>query len=488
MTVGAAAGQGFSVTSFRDPSGCLLASASSVLRIVYESGQEDLKAFLASGVARQRMTSGAIVSTRILDGAAELSAIEAEPRLRLILDAHPGRVLLQHERISFPTFPYEWAPEMLHAAGEFTLDLARDLLREGLGLKDATPYNILFRGPKPVFIDVLSFERRDPRDPAWLPYAQFVRTFALPLLVNRVFGMPLDQIFTTRRDGLEPEEVYRWASPLRRVLPPFLSLVSMPAWLSGRGSQDDTSIYRKHRVGSPEKARFILESLLGGLRRTLRRLAPPAVKASVWSGYMDCNNYSREHFAAKERFVFEALRELAPGSLLDVGCNTGHFSMQAARNGASVVAIDYDPAVVGAVWRQARSEGLNVLPLVVNLTRPSPGVGWCNRECPSFLDRTRGAFDGILMLAVVHHMLVTERVPLPDIIDMAAELTNGWALIEFVAPEDSMFRRLTRGRENLHADLNVSVFEAQCLRRFHVVRTQHLEGTHRWLYLLRRAA
>ena len=82
-----------------------------------------------------------------------------------------------------------------------------DIRDDGIGLKDATPYNILFRGPDPVFIDVLSFERRNPGDPTWLPYAQFVRTFLLPLLANKYFGLGLDQILTTRRDGLEPEEV-----------------------------------------------------------------------------------------------------------------------------------------------------------------------------------------------------------------------------------------------------------------------------------------
>ena len=102
------------------------------------------------------------------------------------------------------------------------------------------------------------------------------------------------------------------------------------------------------------------------------------------------------------------------------------------------------------MWRQARAEKLDILPLAVNLTRPSPGTGWRNQECSSFLDRARGKFDAVLMLAVIHHMLVTERVPLAEIIDLAAELTTNLLIIEYVAPDDSMFRRLTRGREELH--------------------------------------
>jgi hypothetical protein len=174
---------------------------------------------------------------------------------------------------------------------------------------------------------------------------------------------------------------------------------------------------------------------------------------------------------------------------LSAGCptaNTGLFSLIAARNGASVVALDYDPVVVGEVWRQAQAARLPVLPLVVDLTRPTPGMGWRNRECTGFLERARGHFDAVLMLAVIHHMLVTERVPLVEILDLAADLTRDIVVIEFVAPDDTMFRRLTRGREELHKDLTPAVFEAGCRRHFDIVRVQHLEGTRRWLYLLRK--
>ena len=158
----------------------------------------------------------------------------------------------------------------------------------------------------------------------------------------------------------------------------------------------------------------------------------------------------------------------------------------AAKAGASVVALDYDPVVLGQVWRQARAEQLNILPLAVNLTRPTPATGWRNRECSSFLDRARGHFDAVFMLAVVHHMLVTERIPLPDILDLAAELTRDLLVVEFIGPGDSMFQKLTRGREELHKDLSHELFENLCRERFEIVRIQHLESTTRWLYLLRK--
>jgi SAM-dependent methyltransferase len=472
--------------SFRDPAGSVFRIHGRILRVVNSIGVADLKAFLQSQAAQRLITAGSLVGTRVLP---EMQTREllANAEVQGLYEARSGQMVVEHQRVEFPSFPYEWTPEMLHAAGILTLDIAQALLPEGLGLKDGTPYNVLFRGSVPVFVDVLSCERREPGDPTWLPYAQFVRTILLPLMANKYYGLALDQILTTRRDGLEPEEVYRWSRPLQRLRSPFFSLVSMPTWLGRKQRHDDTSIYQRKLLPDPEKARFILNSLLNGLRRTLRRLQPAAGQSSTWSDYMTVNNnYTADHFAAKQDFVREAMMELSPRAVLDVGCNTGHFSAIAAKAGASVVAIDYDPVVLGNVWRNARTEKLDILPLTVNLTRPTPGMGWRNQECSSFLDRARGKFDAVLMLAVIHHMLVTERVPLADIIDLAAELTTDILIIEFISPDDSMFRRLTRGREELHRELTRDLFERLCGRHFETVRVQHVEGSTRWLYLLRK--
>ena len=451
-------------------------------------GAADLEAFLAAPSGKKLMASGTVVPTRRLEDA-EVRELLTDPAVRELYEARGGQMILEHEPVDFPSYPYEWNAEMLHAAGMLTLDLAQALHADGLGLKDGTPYNVLFRGPEPVFIDVLSFERREPGDATWLPYAQFVRTFLLPLLANQHYGLGLDQILTTRRDGLEPEEVYRWSKFSQRLSPAFFTLVSMPTWLGGKHKQDDHSIYQKKLMSDPEKARYILDHVLNGLRSTLNRLKPKAGKSSVWSDYMTTNNnYTADHFDAKQRFVGEALQEFPAKRVLDVGCNTGHFSAIAARSGAKVVGLDYDPVVLGDVWRNARAQKLDILPLAVNVTRPSPGTGWRNEECASFLDRARGKFDAVLMLAVIHHMLVTERVPLADIIDLAAEMTTNILVIEFVAPDDTMFQRLTRGRDELHKDLTPAVFEAQCARHFEIVRVQHVEGSTRWLYLLRKRA
>jgi len=471
-------------SSFRDPAGFCCVLEDRILRFVAAESVADLEAFLESDCARKSVAAGRLIATCKPDEAGLARWREKVPPAMAARMA-TGRVF-EHERLWFPSYPYEWTPEMLFEAGRLTLDLAEAAMAESFGLKDATPYNILFRGCQPVFVDVLSFERRTAGDPVWLPYAQFVRTFLLPLLVNRRRGVRLADLFTTHRDGLGPQEVYRMCGPLEKLLPPVLSLVSLPTWLSGRAERQSDAMYQSRALDDPEKARFIVESLLKRLRRTLESLNPKAREGSAWSNYMATHSYDGESFAAKEEFVLGVLGEFKPKRVLDIGANTGHFSAMAAEAGAEVVAMDYDPSCVGAVWRRARDSKLNILPLVVDLARPSAALGWRNRECPAFLARATGAFDCVFMLAALHHLLVTERIPLEEIINLTAHLTTDLAVVEFVMPEDAMFRRLARGRGHLHADLSHAAFEAACQPHFDVVRTAHLIGTHRWLYLLRK--
>jgi SAM-dependent methyltransferase len=465
--------------------GCCCVFEHGVVRLVGAENVAEFDGFLKTRAAQDYSAKKRLVSTRRLDEN-EIAGLAKSTALKSVMAARPNAAIFEHERIPFASYPQEWPAEMLWEAGRLTLDLGRAALAEDYGLKDATPCNILFRGSEPVFIDALSFERRQPGDPVWKPCAQFVRTFLLPLLANRRWGIPLADVFTTRRDGLEPEEVYRLCQPWERLYPGILSLVSIPTWLSRRANPDDQTIYQPRLLSNPEKARYIVESLFTRMGRALDALRPVAQRKSTWSGYMAAHSYDDPAFAAKERFVNEALAEFKPARVLDAGANTGHFSALAAQTGAAVVAVDLDPVCAGEIWRRAREKKLNILPLVVNLARPTPPAGWRCRECPSFLDRATSAFDGVLMLALLHHLLVTERIPLGEILGLAAELTTGLLVIEFVAPQDAMFRRLTRGRDDLHTALDERAFQESCAAHFEIVRSLALPGTQRTMYCLKK--
>jgi 2-polyprenyl-3-methyl-5-hydroxy-6-metoxy-1,4-benzoquinol methylase len=470
--------------SFRDPAGRVLLLNDRVLRVVTGPAALELKRFLDTKIARAQAAQARLVKTTFLEsGAAEWNLLP--PGIGPLSDARAGSVIVEHELIAPRSFPYEWSPLMLHAAGLLTLDLAEGSLSEGFSLKDATPYNVLFKGPNPIFVDVLSFEPRDSHDPTWLPLNQFVRTILLPLLLNKYFGLRLDQLLLAHREGIEPAEAAQLCGGSRKLNPLFLTLVFLPSWLSSKGSKADDSIYRPRRLHDAERSKFVLEHHFKRLRRQLEKVRPTE-RDSSWSGYMTADrHFSDDYFHAKQSFVVDALEKTRPRNVLDVGCNTGHFSRLAAEHGASVVAIDQDPIVVDSLWKRSAADRLEILPLVVNLARPTPAVGWRNEECASFLARTRGKFELVLMLAVLHHLLVSEQIPLPAILELAAELTSEFLIVEFVAPADPMFHSLVRGREELYRELTKEAFERLANELFTVVRSERLNDT-RWIYLLRK--
>lgn len=468
--------------SFRDPSGRVILTNDRVLRMLTAQGAQELESFLRTNFAHESIVAGRLVETKYLAADAELNlpatAIGAIPH------SSSASVVVEHERIAPRSFPYEWSPRMLHAAGSLILDLASKALDESFSLKDATPYNVLFKGPRPIFVDVLSFELRDRFDPTWLPFNQFVQTILLPLLMNKYFEIRLDQLLLTHREGIEPAAVARLSGFSKKFHPLFLSLVFFPSWLGNKKWAND-SIYQPRKLQNAERAKFILERQFKQLRRQLDKLRP-AERDSNWSGYMTSDrHFSDDYLQAKQSFVATELENTKAQKVLDVGCNTGHFSRMAAERGAKVIAIDQDPAVVDAVWRSAANDNLDILPLVVNLARPTPAVGWRNEECTSFLDRSRGSFDLVFMLAVLHHLLVSEQIPLPAILQLAAELTTKFLIIEFVAPSDPMFHTLVRGREDLYRELTEESFERFASEWFSVVRSARLSDT-RSIYLLRK--
>ena len=467
--------------SFRDPAGKVFLFQEQIYRAVNRSGSDDFRSALKSPIIQNYLLEGSLV------GVSELENEELnEFLISKEISEDEYSFFVKHKRISFRSYPYEWTTEMLHSAGILTLKLAKDLLGENLGLKDATPYNILFEGTQPIFVDWLSFEKRTPTNPIWLPQSQFLRTFYLPLMANKYFGLNLSGVFQLNRDGLEPEEVYQLCSIWQRLLPPFLTQVTIPRLLSSK-SQKSSSIYKEQNYDDPEKANFVLSSQFNSLERLMKRINPNAGKESAWSDYVgDNQHFTNAYFARKEQFVGEALAEFSPSSVLDIGCNTGHFSRIAAKSGAKVVSIDSDPVVVSKVWQMATSKKLDILPLVVDICRPTPAIGWHNEECPSFIERMKGRISGILMLAVIHHMLVSEGIPLNKIIELAAELTDDIAIIEFVPPDDPMFKQIARGRDHLYENLNGEVFRQTCLKSFKIVRSEKLPDSDRELYLLKK--
>jgi SAM-dependent methyltransferase len=433
--------------TFRDPAGSLELRPDGAYRSIRSPEAEEILAFLATPLATQLVAQGRLSASTIVPHGAEPD------------DHAAPSVVLKHPRVAFVSYPWEWPASLWLAAAEATLTLCRDLIQNDWILKDATPLNVLFEGTKPIFVDVLSVARLNPRQPLWFAYAQFVRMFLLPMLAYSRLRWPLRGLIG-QRDGYEPEDLYPALPLAARLTQPALSAVTLPHLLSRRKSSANGVAAAPRTVDDPELTKHILLKTLDKLQRQMRSVTP-AAQASVWSDYAaTATHYEDEDHRRKHDFVTAALNQANPRSVLDVGCNTGVYSSLAANAGAAVVAIDTDLQTVDHLARKVQQTGQNILPLCINLANPTPAVGWQNAENSSFLDRATGHFDLVLMLAVIHHLLLHNQVPLDRIATLASTLTTQHLILEWVPPADPKFQELLRGRGELYAHLTESAFRA----------------------------
>ncbi|MGB7189348.1 MAG: class I SAM-dependent methyltransferase [Acidobacteriaceae bacterium] len=449
------------IATFRDPAGSLKIEGDVVHRRVKPEMAEAALRFLRSPLARRWVSDGRLIATTEAAGAG------------------PGELLLEHPRVFFPSYPWEWTPQAWMAAGELTLDLCEALVGEGLILKDATPLNVLFEGTRPVFVDVLSVDARDLQSPLWLAYAQFVRTFLLPLAAYRYLGWPLAASMQ-KRDGYEPADLYPHLGGAQRWRSPFRSLVTLP-YLFEKRSKPSAVTTRLRQA--PEVAAAVLRRTLKRLRAQLRQL-DPAGHDSRWSQYPEsADHYTDEDHTQKQAFVREALRRAGPRRVLDLGANTGVYSRIAAEAGASVVGWDTDLGASERNWKEASEKRASIQPILADPARPTPAVGWRNREWLSLLDRTQGRFDCVMMLGLIHHLLVTDQIPLVEVAALLRDLTTRWAVVEWVPASDPRFAELVRGRDELYGHLNEGLFTAAVAPYFTVVEQERLKNG-RGLFLL----
>jgi SAM-dependent methyltransferase len=427
--------------TFRDPAGQLLLAEGCALRRVRAAAAEEARAFLGSALRKSLERSGDLVASQIVEP-------ETSPELDVL--SSPGDFWLRHPRIDPISYPWEWTPAQWRAAAELTLRVAGKAIDAGWTLKDATPLNVLFQGGQPVFVDVLSFEKLDPHSSVWLAYGQFVRTFLLPLVAAKYLSWPLEATLFAR-DGYEPAALYRALPRWRRLTPGLLDVVTLAALFEGKGKKPQTP---KKSTTPPELAAHILHKRFARLGRQIRN-ATGGKNKSEWSRYVQtASHYQPSDIEEKQRFVRVMLERCRPGRVLDIGANTGTYSLMAAEAGADVVSLDCDTAALEQLWRAAAEGKKPVTAMVANIARPTPAAGWRNREQLSLLERLTGRFDLVLMLAVIHHLILREQLPLEHIGELAANLTRRWLILEWVPPSDPMYQEWLRGRDHLYGHLS----------------------------------
>ena len=453
--------------SFRDPSGFIFWQDGQPYRQIQRRFAAEWDAFEASPLKK-----------RLIDGD---RLIPYEPVSIERAQGPDAHAIIRPERIEFISYPYEWTFGELRDAALLTLDAQLEAMAEGWQLKDASAYNVQFRDARPILIDSLSFEPLEEGAP-WVAYRQFCEHFLAPLALIARRDVRLASLLRVDPDGV-PLDLASSLLPWRTRLDfGLLSHVHLHARAQRRyAGNDDAGDVVAARGARISRGR--LEGLIRNLRGTVERLRwEPA--GTEWSEYADHTSYGDAATADKARLVEAFVGEAQGSRLWDLGANTGRYSRIAADAGKRVLAFDIDPAAAERNYRQLRGEDrADILPLILDVANPSPGIGWAGRERRSLLDRADP--DITLALALVHHLAISRNVPLPMVLGLFADLAP-WAIVEFVPKEDRMVQRLLATRRDVFPDYTLDGFREAAKERFDVVREAPIEDSLRVLFLLRR--
>lgn len=451
--------------SFRDPSGFLFTRGDLLLRQVNKTYQANYDHLIESGLYDELRDAGLMIGHKQVDEA------PLEPSL--------AYQVIQPEQVSFISYPYEWCFSQFKDAALTTLEIQATAFEHGMSLKDSSAYNIQFHRGRPVLIDTLSFEIYQEGEP-WVAYRQFCQHFLAPLALMALRDVRLSQLLRVYIDGVPLDLASRLLPMRTRFNFALLSHIHLHA-LSQRRYADKSIDKRTITRRMSENA---FRGLIDSLKSAVSKLSWQAGGTEWGEYYQGAHNYSPTALEHKTQAIEGFLDAVQPEKVWDVGANVGVFSRLASQRGVSTIAFDIDPAAVEHNYRRVREQAdEHLLPLLLDLTNPSPALGWHNRERMSLLKR--GQPDLILALALIHHLAISNNVPLDSLAayfhDMSPQLA-----VEYIPKQDSQVQRLLATREDIFPQYTQRGFEKAFEAFFVIDETIPIQDSQRILYRMTR--
>jgi ribosomal protein L11 methylase PrmA len=442
--------------SFRDPNGHIYEFEGRILRTVTAPAAESYRRLRDDGLLAH------LVAQHML-----LPADELDPASLPIAGEQPV-YLLEHPRLPFVSYPYEWSFAAHRAAALLHLDLHLAALERGFTLSDASAYNVQFIGPRPVFIDHLSL--RPYRDgEIWAGHRQFCMQFLNPLILQAKLGIAPQPWFRGQLEGIDPVDLARILPWRQRLSWNVLANVVLQAKFQHRATQRDAQADARLRAARLPLASF--RNMLRSLRDYIASLRAPGER-TTWSDYAGKTSYSDDETLRKRNFVAAMVGDVRPTRMIDLGCNTGDYSVLALESGAAaVIGFDFDLGALDQAFKRAEEGRLAFTPLWLDAANPSPDQGWAQRERKGFAARAKA--DGLLALAVLHHLVIGRNIPMDQAVDWLIDMAPQ-GVIEFVPKSDPMVKRLLALREDIFPLYDEATFRSLVSRRARIHRAENV--------------
>ncbi len=453
--------------SFRDPGGTVLVSEDRIYRTVMVAAAPDYERVRRTEILKELISEGRLIDEKPIDRRILGSAGEV------------ASYVLEHPKLPFISYPYEWCFYGLKDAALLQLDIHLRCLDNGVTLSDASAYNVQFVGPSPIFIDALSF-RPYREGEIWAGHRQYCEQFLNPLLLRTLLGIPHNAWYRGSLEGIPVQHLARALSFKSKFSWNVIKHVVLQAALEKDATKRRPSSLVKE-IRLPLAA---FRKILMDLRKWVQSLEPADGDKSVWRDYAGNNSYASDAAGKKAEFIRDFASATRPALLWDLGCNTGEYARTALRAGAKLcIGFDLDVGALDQAYLRAKAEGLNFLPLHLDATNPSPSQGWAQGERKGFGERASA--DSILALALVHHLAISRNVPLDYVVDWLVGLAPA-GVIEFIQKSDPMVQELLRFREDVFLNYSENDFERALTTRARVRKVENVSSAGRKLYWFER--
>ncbi|MDU9047980.1 MAG: class I SAM-dependent methyltransferase [Candidatus Electrothrix sp. Rat3] len=448
-------------SSFRDPSGYLFVKNGDLYRLIKNSYQKEYVHLCTSGLYEKLTNMGLLIS-------------HDEITESLISDPACYKII-KPVQIPFISYPYEWSFSQLRDAALLTLRIQRLSLKKGMSLKDASSYNIQFQKGQPIFIDTLSFELHQEGKP-WVAYKQFCEHFLSPLLLMSYTDIRLNQLATRFIDGI-PLDLSASLLPFRaRFNVHIFFHIIMHSKLQKKYENKTVDCERK------KVSNIAMLGIFDSLAKLVSSLRPKS-QDTEWGDYYSDINYDETAFQYKKELLKSLVHKCEHKMIWDLGANTGFFSRIAGLGTTPVISFDIDPVAVEKNYRMVkRNKEENILPLVLDLTNPSPGIGWSNHERKTISERNLP--ETVLALALIHHLAISNNIPLQHIASFFYGICKN-LIVEFIPKEDSQVQRLLATREDIFPGYTMKEFERIFSEKFFIIEKCPVKNTKRTFYLMK---
>ena len=456
--------------SFRDPSNRVYQANGRILRGLDELSARHFSDLVQTPFYQLWEKKGWVVSTTIADDDMAQS-----------ICADGWFQVIEHEPVPVVTYPYEWTFSMLKEAAVRQLEMLLDAVEHDWLFKDSSAYNMQWVGNRLVFIDMPSLVPRTD-DAPWLGYRQFCMMYLIPLLMKAHLGIDHVPLLRSNLDGVTPVEAAKSFRGLSRFKSGVMTHVLLQARLESHIAAKERDVAEAKDRKLQKQSKTALLGMLQGLLRLVQSLNAP-VQHSDWSEYDDQNSYTDGELSEKEQFVLSCVQQVDPVLVWDLGCNTGRYSRLCAAQGARVLAVDGDHDAAEKLYLRAKADSAitNILPLVMNLSNPSPDQGWTGKERTAFVDRSKPNL--VLCLAVIHHMCLASNVPIDQFLQWVRGLESP-VVLEFVHREDDMVIKLLKNKDEEFASYNYQNFLSLIDQEFSIKARQPLKGGLREVFFL----